>query len=180
MAFSEELMAFYTRHRVRLGETPEDCCVWTKGTGTNGPDIQKQKEYGRVWHRGKVVNVQRAAYEIERANVKPEWILVRDVSICEQELCCNPKHWLAMPRKELPRHLSRTGQWSRATHSTPATIAAARSRAKINMEIAREVRQSEETGAALARRLGLCQSTISAIRRGQIWRDSSNPFAGIL
>lgn len=43
-------------------------------------------------------------------------------------------------------------------------------KAKLTSELVREIRNSSESGASIARRLGLQKTTISAIRRGLTWK----------
>lgn len=51
-------------------------------------------------------------------------------------------------------------------------------RGKITMEIARAIRASDETGLAIAARLGISNSLVSLVRQGKAWQEPS-PFAGL-
>jgi transcriptional regulator with XRE-family HTH domain len=64
-----------------------------------------------------------------------------------------------------PGHLSRGGglDLTRRGADSPS--------AKLNPESVRTIRESDETSAALARRFGVSQSTISRVRRGQSWKQ---------
>jgi hypothetical protein len=52
--------------------------------------------------------------------------------------------------------------------------------AKLDMETATVIRNSEESGPVLAERYGITRSLVNRIKRGDQWRDTSNPFAGLL
>ena len=49
----------------------------------------------------------------------------------------------------------------------------------MTLEMAREVRASNESGPVLAKRYGVDRSLIGSIRRGEVWKDYSNPFDGL-
>lgn len=53
--------------------------------------------------------------------------------------------------------------------------ARARSGTKLNMERAREARQSTESNDVLAAKWGVCPSAIRDIRRGRTWRETVGP-----
>lgn len=55
----------------------------------------------------------------------------------------------------------------------------ARARAKLTLKLAQEIASAEGTQRELAKRYGVCQSTVGMIRRGETWRDLTNPFASL-
>ena len=55
-----------------------------------------------------------------------------------------------------------------------------RNTAKLTMEKANEIRHSSEGIKELAERYSVNPSFIKAIRRGDVWRDYSNPFSQLI
>lgn len=132
------------------------CCVWS----SDG-----------VVHKG---TAQRAAWVLAGLPLKPGWVVSRRRSLCESHECCNPEHHRAGPRgRVLP---PRTAE-QRMLHRIAVTREN-RSRSKLSMEAAMQIRQSETTLAAESARWGVSPSTISQIRRGETWRELSLDLAG--
>lgn len=69
----------------------------------------------------------------------------------------------------------------KARKSASAARAARRSRAIITMEIAREIRASDELGIHIAQRLSVSPSLVFLVRLGKAWRETTaSPFAGLM
>jgi predicted XRE-type DNA-binding protein len=56
----------------------------------------------------------------------------------------------------------------------------ARQHAKLNEQLAEEIRQADGTQREIAKRFGVSQATVSVIKRGKTWRDYNNPFAQLI
>ena len=50
---------------------------------------------------------------------------------------------------------------------------------KLDIDKAREIRMSTESGPVLAARYGVNRSLISRIKRGTDWKDYANPYAAL-
>jgi hypothetical protein len=91
---------------------------------------------------------------------------------CETPHCANPAH-----RKEgtVSEAMSLARGRKTRTFSPLARSRISMSRrarpTKLNEELAREIRASEEPQKALARKYGVCQSTISHVISGRVWRE---------
>jgi hypothetical protein len=51
--------------------------------------------------------------------------------------------------------------------------------AKLSESKVQEIRLSDEPGPVLAERYGVSKSWINKIKRGEVWRVLSSPFAGL-
>jgi hypothetical protein len=90
---------------------------------------------------------------------------------CKSDLCVNPDHCRVGTKAEWGRFIAESG-----AGKTPAKLAANRKigrekLAKITMEDAREIRVSNESTYALAKRYGIAQSAIWNIKRGRAWKE---------
>lgn len=91
---------------------------------------------------------------------------------CDHLDCVNPAHISTGTKKEWGKWVQKTGKQKGNLQRTAANTAnARRTRAKLSVEIVREIRSSNESGVALAARLGVCSQTISRVRTGRAWVD---------
>lgn len=122
---------------------------------------------------GKLYLVRRLLWELTRGTVpKKHQVGVR----CGIPACVHPDHLVSRTRGSVqrgvpksPMQILRTAMAHRAKAST-----------KLTVESAADIRTGAETVSEAARRHGISVSRASRIRRGQAWRDYSNPFAGLL
>ena len=99
---------------------------------------------------------------------------------CGNPLCVKPAHIEVITRSELQRRLSARMLHQLQTARRAKISEAKRAKAKLTAEMVQEIRTSTESQAALARRFGVSQATVSEIRRGLTWRDYTNPFSQLL
>lgn len=142
-----------------------DCLIWKGYIGNGVPQVS---------HHGKVIAVRRLMLELQGRVLR---IGDHAASKCRNPSCVNPEH---ISHRNKFQH-------SAAMHSAPrneevraAKLAAFRRKtAKLDMEKAREIRCSDESGPVLAARYGVDKALVSRIRRNEAWREFSNPFAGL-
>ena len=91
---------------------------------------------------------------------------------CQNDLCMKRGHMVMMNRRASAIENGRRGHFRTPARCAAAT-ATARRRAKLDVEAARVIRSSEESSAVLAERYGVSTGTISAVRRGERFRDGS-------
>lgn len=143
----------------------------------------KAKTAGRrrhplVYIEGKQQLARRALYAAERGPIRVGYSLM---PICGDECCLEPEH-----QKQLTLKQQSEAGSSKATHSPTRAAKVLESRRRLGLvkmtpELVLEVRQSDETGLALAERLGVDGKTISDIRLWKTWRHvGCNPFAGLV
>ena len=93
---------------------------------------------------------------------------------CGNTSCCEPSHRFVGTRSDLMRILRPQLE---PIHRAKIAIGH-RSRSRYCPELCAEIMSSEESGAAIARRIGMHVSHVCRIRRGEAWRDSA-PTASV-
>lgn len=147
-----------------------DCWVWQGALSTQGIPVAR--------FDGKTGPVRRIVGELIGLPLNGRVATCN----CGNKLCVSPSHVIAITRKKLQ---ARTGMALRGSVSSKL-----RSKKifdtklktkppKLSIEIAREVRSSLETERAAAKRLGVSQYTIHAIRHNKIYKDHGNPWLQI-
>ena len=97
--------------------------------------------------------------------------------MCGNSRCVRLEHLRLITRKTLQeRNDSRLNLMQRLRKSQRISEKA-RARAKLTLELAQEIVAAEGSQRELALKYGVSQSTVGTIRRGETWRDLTNPFA---
>jgi hypothetical protein len=143
-----------------------DCWEW--GSPLSTPERRANPEVRVGKYKG---SARRYAYIQARGEIRPKWVVVPN---CGNPNCINPEHQSQMSKKQCVQKAAKAGKLA---GSKPKRTASVRSRAKLTMEQAREIRGRTEPGYVLAAEYGVDRSMIHRIRNGQNWRDHSNPFA---
>jgi hypothetical protein len=145
-----------------------DCWNWTGALQTCG-------SVPTMRYQGKVGAVRRFVLEDRGVNLTKRLATYT----CGNPLCVNPDHIAPATRRKVQQRTAddkghQTGLLFRKKLSDSA-----RSRAKLNPDLARQIREADGTQDAIAARFGISQSVVSAIKRGKIWKNYSSPFAGL-
>lgn len=147
-----------------------DCLEWQGGyTGNGHPAVRHNKQN---------VLARRLAYTLAGHVIKPGHILAMK---CNNPRCIDPAHVMQRTEKQHMAHMGRQGRQS--DHLRSAKIAAtkrASGQAKLTEQQVREIRASQKTNRQLAAEYGINPSRINGIRLGRMWKDFSNPFAGLI
>ena len=129
---------------------PDDCWLWTAARGGNG--------YG-LFRIGRIVQpAHRFSWEIHNGPI-PEGLFV--LHRCDNPLCVNPAHLFLGTQADNMADRNAKGRTSRGE---------AHGEAKLTEAQVREIRASRESQRAIAKRLGVAQTTISDIRKGKTWK----------
>jgi hypothetical protein len=146
-----------------------DCILWNGAVTTTGHGIYKKYGCGCKL-------VRREMYALTKGDLIPREPID---TICGERLCLNPAHLIRSTISRIALKAGALGAWSKKTRC--AKIAhTKRKSAKLTIEIAREIRLSQDTGPVLAKRFGVNRSLVNNIKRGLAWRDYSNPFSGLM
>ena len=152
----------WTLDRILLNcQEDGDCLIWTGSNNSIGiPKIRNTS--GR-----------RVMWELKHGEIPPGMLVSTTCGhpACLEHLALSTKSEIVARSHERPHTKARVTASNRR--------AARRERAKITMEIAREIRASNETGLAIAARLGVSNDLVSCVRRGKSWVEPS-PFAGLM
>ena len=143
-----------------------DCLVWQGWTNKRGTAC--------VRYMGKQNQAVRLSYLLSRGLAESDIEGLMTWASCGDKLCINPKHICCGTRQ----------QWRAFRHSIgadkpkPSTVAKHMlngrkpGKCKLNMEIVRQIRESDETSAEWARRLSVHKDTIAMARRGITWAEA--------
>ena len=147
----------------RVAEDGCGCLVWRRHCGQGR--YPAAKIAGRHWY------VRRLLWTLTRGRSVPKG---KDVApSCDNELCVHPDHLV------LRTPSARTGGVPKSAQHRAATALAMRKRFHLSDEVMRDIRESDESAAAIDRRHGLFTGHAAQIRRGRVRRDLSSPFAGL-
>lgn len=145
-----------------------ECQVWTGYSTNKTPQVDNQ---------GKMVPVRRLILELSGTPVVGKFIGIK----CGTERCVCPAHITQRSLKTHARMMAKKAGARKAAKSTEQLIAR-RQRADVKLDVqkAREIRESVETGPVLAEKYGISRSLVNKIKRGEYWRDTTSPFSGLM
>lgn len=145
-----------------------DCWNWTGAVQTCGsvPTMNYKRKVGAV-----------RRFILEEQGVDLSKRLA--TYTCGNPLCVNPEHVAPATRRAVQRRTTEEQGHQQGLLRRKKLADNARKRAKLNPELARQVREADGTQDQIAERFGISQATVSVIKRGVTWKDYSNPFAGL-
>lgn len=98
---------------------------------------------------------------------------------CGNQRCVAPAHISMKTRKQLQMATAALTGYAANMDRRVRISNAKRATAKLNEEIAREIRYADGSQRAIAKRFGVSFDTVNKIKRGLIWREYSSPWAGL-
>ncbi len=134
--------------KVEFGDNHEDCWHWLGTLGSDG--------YGRIKHHGKTYQAHRFSYESFKGPI-PEGLCV--LHRCDNPRCVNPTHLVI--GTVLDNHRDKV---SKGRQGLPIR--------KLTVEDVGEIRDAIDAGekrSEIARRFGVCRSTVQDIDKGRSW-----------
>jgi len=162
----------FTVHTIEslMAKTIEEgeCRLWTGYTQKNNPQIM---------HKKKMVLVRRLILKLQGKTVGKTDHASTTCGVCG---CVEPTHLILRTHSEHASMMGLSSNRKRLARAAKLADWARKNTAKLTIQIAREIRASDESGPVLAARFGVQRGMISRIRRGQAWREfGGNPFAGL-
>jgi hypothetical protein len=118
---------------------------------------KNHKGYGRFFVGREEFRSHRVAFSLAKKTALPGVVMV--CHRCDNPECCNPDHLFLGEAQDNNADMLNKGR-----QITPR--AKANGNGKLSDEEVQEVKESKETGAAIARRFGVSPALISMIRRG--------------
>ena len=137
---------------------------------------EHHRRHPQVKHDGEHWLVRKLAYEMANGPVR-HWLRV--VPDCDNPYCINPAHQKTLTESQNGKRAAANGSFSRPARGKKIAETRRKTVAKLTAEQAMEIRMSDECGPVLAERFGINKSRVNAIKRGEAWKDYSNPFAGL-
>lgn len=99
---------------------------------------------------------------------------------CGNHLCCNPEHVQVMTKTALQKRTNKHHVRYMSLSRRQRVAAARRATAKLTLEQVQAIREDARPQREIAKDYGVSQTTVSRIRRGEIWRNYTNPFIHLL
>lgn len=143
-----------------------DCWLW-QGAMSHGT-----RPVARLDGTRKLVGVRRLMLEL--CGIEPGRNKV--FPTCGNQACLNHEHLKPMTHAAMLKRVAAQTGYAQSVTRNAKIAAGKRKHSPITPELVEEIRSSPESGRAVARRMGLCQSTVQAIRAHDSWRDYANPF----
>lgn len=148
-----------------------ECWIWQGALNACGYPIMKAKGV-----KSGCQLVRRVVVTLDGRTPKPRQPVIAS---CDDRRCCNPACLKLSTPSAVGKRAAKKGAFSGASRRSKIADSR-RTRSKLTQEQVQEIRASTESGPILAARYGVVKSTVSGIRRGELRRDYSNPFAGLL
>lgn len=134
-------------------DTSGECWIWTGYR-------DKKMGYGMFWMNGTMRLSHRVAYEMFNAPIEGGLHVCHS---CDNPACVNPSHlWLGTNADNVADKIAKRRDRNLRGQEHPM--------AKLNEDIVRWIRQSDLSGRALAKELGVDRTTIQYIRQRKLWR----------
>lgn len=147
----------------RVKEDDEGCLIWIGYTTKHGQPQARMN--------GEQFLVRRAVWENFHGQECPAHLWVG--AKCKKPGCCRPECMTARTRSKAQK-----GKSLSLAHRA-AIAHSRRAKSTLSDEAIAEIRASTENARDISRRLGMCDSYASTIRRGARRVDFTNPFQGL-
>jgi hypothetical protein len=95
---------------------------------------------------------------------------------CGNSRCVNPEHIVVMTQTTLQRRTNKVNVQYMHPTRRQRVAAARRANAKLSPEAVQKIRDDPRAQREIASDYGITQSTVSRIKRGEMWRDYTNSF----
>ncbi len=142
----------------------DGCWMWAGHIGGNGKVPQVRIDY-------KLHSVNRIVWSLAHGRDVPKGLRVG--TSCEVDGCVHPDHLVARKVGVLLKGVPLT------TDRKMKIAIARRAQSELTLDDVRAIRMDPRPGIELVEEYGAHHSAICRIRRGESWRDYSNPFAGL-
>jgi len=146
----------------------DECRLWLGTTDSHGLPLYNYSSKSRVHLRKFIYNMY-----VQSANKR------RVIMKCGNKTCLNPDHMNGLMLSQFLSLISRDG--NKSTISARINMQKAKhQKAKLSMDIARQIRQDERLAKEVAQEYGVSISTIRGIRKNIMYVDYQNPWSQLL
>lgn len=144
-----------------------DCLIWGGGVSHKAPTFKAGD---------KVMSVRRwIAIHVQGKKIDKQVVTFT----CQNPLCVNPEHVGVMTRAKLQQLHSDRLQYGKNPARGKKLAMSRRAKSRFTQADIERVRAWTGSQRALSREMGVNFDWINKIQRGKIWKDYSNPFAGL-
>ena len=150
------------RFEKRVADHPSGCKVWL------GAIMQMQNRPKADWHgqwrngAGEHELTHRAAYRMYKGHITQGAFVLHT---CDNPRCVNPDHLYLGTQADNVRDM-----WDRNRAAPGVVKGTKHGMSVLTDEKVREIRDSKETGPAIAKRLGISTTTVYDVRNRKIWK----------
>lgn len=136
------------------------CWVWKGSNDGNGQPRM------RLPKNRTLLNVRRVILETTGQYLGN----LRSTTCCDTPLCVNPDHIMAVSSSTLIALAAKRTGYAQKADRCAAISASKRKNSPLTAELVAEIRASSESTRVIAKRMGVCQASIQAIRSGDSWK----------
>lgn len=148
-----------------------DCWLWQGYLQNNTPQVVSY-----ATGKKRMVSVRKLMRELLTGQPQPNGHYGHT---CGSPACVNPDHTIWRGERAHLVHMAKKRTVSTVTANKLRKYKMESGQAKLDESKAQEIRLSDEPGPVLAERYGVSRSIINKIKRGEVWRVLSSPFAGL-
>lgn len=150
-----------------------ECLLWRGAYCNHVPQFYvRGRPNGGTDKRGAFLSCRREVFE--QISGKPIRKGLFPVPACRDKRCIRFEHLKLLTRKQIGQLVAKEGKFSTPQRCAAISAAIRKSKnAKLTIELAREIRNSDEDGKAIAKRLGIDKSLPPRIRRNEAWRETA-------
>lgn len=147
---SPDIARFWSK--VAIGR-PDECWPWRAGAFDSG--------YGAFSIGRRLLRAHKVAFELSNGPL-PDGM--RACHTCDNRPCCNPAHLWSGSDADNVADRDRKGRTARGERSGTA---------KLTVATARLIRRDTGKQRDIAKRFGVCKSTVGYIKRGEYWKEAT-------
>ena len=162
-SYEEALAKIYTKAYDDAG-----CMIWTGSMTSSG--------YPRVVAKGRATTVRRMLAEKKLGRPLRENEFA--ASTCNCATCVADEHIRVVTIAKRREETGAAGGYSNPAKAAKIS-AFKRKTAKLTKENAENARSDPRPSAVVGAELGVCGALIRQLRRGEVWKDYTSPFAGL-
>jgi hypothetical protein len=151
-----------TLHMMTIQDRSEeegDCLIWQRAT-TNGHPVFRVD--------GKTILVRRYLWAQTKGKIKRKSIMQ---TTCGDVLCVNPEHLKITTYSKLALALGPEVMGGVVRSAAMARARQNGKTAKLNWDLVREIRASDERGSVISRRLSVSHTQVTRVRNNLAWKE---------
>lgn len=152
-------------------DSETDCMNWTGAVQPKSKSPTIRRPNG-----GQGASLRRMLLEVSRGRPAPPKMVA--TYMCGNRACVRLEHQGLITRAELQkRNDSKFDAATRLRKSYRISVKVRLTKAKLTLELAREIRYAAGTYSEISKKYCVSMHTVGSIKRGLTWRDLDNPFA---